>query len=147
MSIGQKAGRQEIEAFLPHREPFLFVDEVTITGPDTIRGVRTWKESEFFFPGHFPHYPIVPGVILVETMAQAGGVGVKLMGISAAGTFFLAGISNVKFKRQVRPGDVFEMEITNLRASSRVIKQKGVGSVQGEVAIEAEWTCIVGVEQ
>ncbi|HRV29319.1 MAG TPA: beta-hydroxyacyl-ACP dehydratase, partial [Spirochaetia bacterium] len=74
-------------------------------------------------------------------------VGVKLMGISAAGTFFLAGVNNVKFKRQVRPGDVFEMEITNLRASPRVIKQKGVGYVQGEIAIEAEWTCIVGAEQ
>ena len=80
MSVGQKAGRAEIETFLPHRDPFLFVDEVTITGPDTIKAVRKWKEDEFFFAGHFPHYPVVPGVILVETMAQAGGVGVKLMG-------------------------------------------------------------------
>jgi 3-hydroxyacyl-[acyl-carrier-protein] dehydratase len=88
----------------------------------------------------------VPGVILVETMAQAGGVGVKLQGISAAGTFFLAAINNVKFRRQVRPGDLFEMKIHNLRASARLIKQKGVGYVNGEEAVEADWLCIVGEE-
>ena len=83
---------------------------------------------------------------VVETLAQAGGVGVKLQGITAAGTFFLASVGNVKFRRQVRPGDVFEMKIHNLRASARLIKQKGLGYVDGELAIEADWLCIVGEE-
>ncbi len=141
-----KAGRKEIEEFLPHRDPFCFVDEVEVTGPETIKAKRLFKD-EFFFAGHFPHYPVVPGVILVETMAQAGGVGVKLMGIAAAGTFFLAAVNNVKFRSQVRPGDTFTMEITNLRASPRIIKQKGMGYVNGTLAVEADWTCIVGEEK
>ncbi|MBN1519705.1 MAG: 3-hydroxyacyl-ACP dehydratase FabZ [Spirochaetales bacterium] len=140
------AGRAEIEGFLPHRDPFLFVDEVRVIDAHHIEATRAWKGDEFFFAGHFPHYPVVPGVILVETLAQAGGVGVKLQGITAAGTFFLASVGNVKFRRQVRPGDVFEMKIHNLRASARLIKQKGLGYVDGELAIEADWLCIVGEE-
>lgn len=140
------AGRAEIEGFLPHRDPFLFVDEVRVIDAHHIEATRAWKGDEFFFVGHFPHYPVVPGVILVETLAQAGGVGVKLQGITAAGTFFLASVGNVKFRRQVRPGDVFEMKIHNLRASARLIKQKGLGYVDGELAIEADWLCIVGEE-
>ncbi len=141
-----KALRKEIEGFLPHRDPFLFVDEVSVADPHNIEAKRLWTGEESFFAGHFPHYPVVPGVILVETMAQAGGVGVKLQGISAAGTFFLAAVNNVKFRRQVRPGELFEMKIHNLRAGARIIKQRGVGYVNGEEAVEAEWTCIVGEE-
>jgi len=141
-----KAGRAEIEGFLPHRDPFLFIDEVETHDQVNIAARRLWKGDEFFFAGHFPHYPVVPGVILVETMAQAGGVGVKLQGISAAGTFFMAAMNNIKFRRQVRPGDLFEMKIENLRASPRLIKQKGTGYVGGEVAVEADWLCIVGEE-
>ncbi|TFG84732.1 MAG: beta-hydroxyacyl-ACP dehydratase [Spirochaetales bacterium] len=140
------AGRQEIEGFLPHRDPFLFLDEVEVIDAHNIVGRKLWTGKECFFPGHFPHYPVVPGVILIETMAEAGGVGVKLQGISAAGTFFLAAVNNVKFRRQVRPGDHFEMKIHNLRASPRLIKQKGVGYVNGEIVIEADWLCIVGEE-
>lgn len=127
-----------IEAYLPHRPPFLFVDNVRIEG-DTIVARYTFKEDEWFFKGHFPSFPVVPGVLLVESMAQAGGVGAKLMGIQPRSLFMFAKIKEAKFKRPVRPGDTLEMNITNVRASSVLCHQKGTGSVNGETAVEAEW--------
>ncbi|HAP42615.1 MAG: beta-hydroxyacyl-ACP dehydratase [Spirochaetes bacterium GWD1_61_31] len=142
-----KAVGEEIKKILPHRDPFLFVDECEDLEDGTIVAKRVFKDSEPFFKGHFPDYPVVPGVILVETMAQAGGVGVKLSGACSDGLFFLAAVNNVKFRKQVRPNDTFDIKVTNLRVSSRIIKQQGVGTVNGEVAIEADWTCIVGAPQ
>lgn len=139
-----KASGEEIKKILPHRDPFLFVDECEVLEDGTIAAKRQFKDTEPFFKGHFPDYPVVPGVILVETMAQAGGVGAKLANPGEGGLFFLAAVNNVKFRKQVRPNDVFEMKVTNLRVSSRLIKQQGIGYVNGEVAIESEWTCIVG---
>ncbi len=137
--------RAEVEALLPHRDPFRFVDSVRIEG-EKILGKKLWTGSEFFFPGHFPGHPVVPGVILLETMAQCGGVGVKLQGIVPAGTFFFAAMDGIKFRKPVYPGDTFEIEIVNLRASSRAVKQQGLGYVNGEKAVEASWLCLVGVE-
>jgi 3-hydroxyacyl-[acyl-carrier-protein] dehydratase len=135
--------RGEIEALMPHREPFMFVDSVSVDDGH-IKARRTWTGEEFFFKGHFPGYPVVPGVILVETMAQCGGIGVKLMGIDAAGTFFLAKVKEARFRRQVRPGDLFHVEIDNIKATPNIIHQRGVGYVDGEPAVEAEWLCISG---
>lgn len=139
-----KADRAHIERILPHRDPFLFVDEAVVEEDGTILAKRLWKGDEFFFAGHFPSYPVVPGVILVETMAQAGGIGAKLAGLAQDGLFFLAAVNNVKFRRQVRPGELFEMKVTNLRTSAKLIKQKGEGFINGELAIEADWLCIAG---
>jgi 3-hydroxyacyl-[acyl-carrier-protein] dehydratase len=132
-----------IEALLPHRKPFLFVDQAEAGDDDVTRASYRFKPDEFFFAGHFPDYPVVPGVILVESLAQAGGVGVKLT-TGFSGLFFLATVSNVKLRRQVRPGELFEMEVATLRASPKIIKQSGKGYVGGELAIEAEWLCIAG---
>jgi len=145
MSTLSASTKEEIEARLPHRDPFRFVDSTWIDG-ETIRGKRLWTGSEFFFPGHLPGHPVVPGVILLETMAQCGGIGVKLMGIVPAGTFFFAAMDGIKFRRPVYPGDEFVMEIENLRAGSRAVKQKGRGLVNGDLAVEASWLCLVGVE-
>ncbi len=133
----------EIKSLLPHRDPFLFVDEISQADADTIVGVRTF-ESEQFFQGHFPGYPVVPGVVLVETMAQVGGAGVRKTGVIGDDKlFFLATIEKAKFRRQVRPGDTVRIEITNLRASSRMLKQSGIVYVGDEIAAEAQWMCIV----
>jgi len=154
----------EIKKLLPHRDPFLFVDEIVSFDDEKITARHVFAETEFFFKGHFPQYPVVPGVILVETMAQSGGAGMKKLlaqreaagggnsSDSSAGKsgnqenalFFLASIDKVKFRRQVRPGDEVRSEITNLRISPKMIKQAGKAYVGDELAAEAEWLCLVG---
>lgn len=134
----------DITSLLPHRDPFLFVDEIESASDEQIVGVRTFPSSEPFFAGHFPDYPVVPGVLLVESMAQCGGAGINQLGTIGDKLFFLASVNNVKFRRQVRPGDTVRMEIDNLRISPRMLKQKGRALVDGEVACEAEWMCLVG---
>ncbi len=133
-----------ITSLLPHRSPFLFVDEIESASDEKIVGVRTFPADEPFFAGHFPEYPVVPGVILVESMAQCGGAGIRRLGTLGEKLFFLASVNNVKFRRQVRPGDTVRMEIENLRITANMLKQKGRALVEGELACEAEWMCLVG---
>ena len=135
----------EIEGLIPHREPFLFIDEIIEAGKEKIVAKHIFSESEFFFKGHFPDYPVVPGVILIETMAQSGGAGLRKIGIIGDGAlFFLATVDKVKFRRQVKPGDEVRSEIENLRVSPKMIKQSGKAYVGDELAAEAEWMCLVG---
>lgn len=135
----------EIEQLLPHRSPFLFVDEIVEAGKEKIIAKHIFTENEFFFKGHFPEYPVVPGVILVETMAQSGGAGLRKLGILGGDDlFFLASVDKVKFRRQIRPGDEVRSEIENLRVSGKMIKQSGKAYVGDELAAEAEWLCLVG---
>ena len=135
----------DIENLLPHREPFLFVDEIIEADEKHIIARRRFTEKDFFFAGHFPQYPVVPGVILIESMAQSGGAGLRKLGILGDDAlFFLASVDKVKFRKQVGPGDEVRLEITNLRVSARMIKQSGKAFVGDELAAEAEWMCLVG---
>jgi 3-hydroxyacyl-[acyl-carrier-protein] dehydratase len=134
----------EIEELLPHREPFLFVDEIIRADQEKIIARYVFTEKEFFFSGHFPQYPVVPGVILIEAMAQSGGAGLRKAGVLGGDAlFFLASADKVKFRRQVRPGEEVRSEIENLRVSPKTIKQSGKAFVGEELAAEAEWLCIV----
>ncbi|MCG8478853.1 MAG: 3-hydroxyacyl-ACP dehydratase FabZ [Spirochaetales bacterium] len=134
----------DMKMLLPHREPFLFVDEILEVSQERIVGTRRFSTDEFFFAGHFPEYPVVPGVILIESMAQCGGAGIKQLGIMDDALFFLASVNNVKFRRQVRPEETVRMEIDNLRVTPKMIKQRGRAYVGEEAACEAEWMCLVG---
>jgi len=135
----------DIESYLPHSPPFLFVDDVYIKD-DTIFAEHTFHAEDWFFKGHFPEFPIVPGVLLVESMAQAGGVGAKLMDIYPISLFMLAKIKEARFKRPVRPGDTMKMEITNGRASTVYLHQRGIGKGGETIVAEAEWISIASGE-
>ena len=135
----------DIKSLLPHREPFLFVDAIISADDNGSVSEHTFTENEFFFKGHFPEYPVVPGVILCETMAQAGGAALSFQKKVPEGSlFFFASLDKVKFRNQVRPGDKVRMEITNLRVSTHMIKQAGKAYVGDTLCAEAEWLCLVG---
>lgn len=135
---------KDIKELIPHRDPFLFIDRLEKADAEEIIAYRTYTSKEPFFQGHFPQYPVVPGVILVETMAQAGGAGVSQSGILGNNLFFLASVDKVKFRRQVRPDELVKLVVKNLRVSPRMLKQSGVAMVGDEIAAEAEWMCVVG---
>jgi 3-hydroxyacyl-[acyl-carrier-protein] dehydratase len=133
----------DVKDFLPHRDPFLFVDRIEKADAEETIGYRRFTESDSFFKGHFPGFPVVPGVILIESLAQCGGAGAK-MATGIPGLFFLATVEKAKFRRQVKPGDEVRMVIRNLRVSKIMLRQTGKSYVGEELAVEAEWLCLIG---
>lgn len=137
-----------VEALLPHRSPFLFVEKLIRADDNGTEGVYTYTPDTWFFKGHFPEYPVVPGVILVETMAQCGGAGLVMTGkVPEGGLFLLTSVDNAKFRAQVRPGNTVRLEIENLKVTTRVAKLHGKcfvrETVDGEekLACEADFGC------
>ena len=130
---------QEIESILPHRFPFLLVDRVLEVADDRIVAIKNVSWGEPYFQGHFPGMPIMPGVLQIEALAQAGGIlAAKTSDFDPAThvVFFMA-VDKVKFRRQVTPGDQLVLEVIPLR-KGRVWKMKGEARVDGEVACQAE---------
>lgn len=129
---------KRIKECLPHRYPFLFVDKVTHFDAEkkTITAQKNLTINEPFFQGHFPKEPIMPGVLIVEALAQAGGVLVYELG--QRGLFVLSSLKNVKFRKLVVPGDVLTLDVVAEHISKRGGRMNGVATVDGVLAAEAE---------
>jgi 3-hydroxyacyl-[acyl-carrier-protein] dehydratase len=129
---------EQIKGMLPHREPFLFIDAVTTLEANLIEGYRDIKADEFYFPGHFPGYPVLPGVLMVEAIAQIGIMLVCKFREERRGrrTLF-AGIERVRFRRQVQPGDRLLLSADIVSGRSSVYKIHGTAKVGDELACEA----------
>jgi 3-hydroxyacyl-[acyl-carrier-protein] dehydratase len=124
---------------LPHRDPFLLVDELTGLEPG-VSATGFWRLTgeEWFFPGHFPGRPTLPGVLMIESLAQLGACGVLSDPPFSGKIPLLAGTSKVKFRRQVTPGDTLDLAVNLERLSGRAGKGEGRASVNGETACQAE---------
>ncbi|CAN5628198.1 3-hydroxyacyl-ACP dehydratase FabZ [soil metagenome] len=134
-----KLGPAEIREIIPHRYPFLLVDKIEELEPGEMAiGVKNVTQNEPFFQGHFPDYPVMPGVLIVEAMAQVGAVGVMVKEEYRDKLALFAGIDGVRFRRQVVPGDVLRMEVRIERLKGRIGRGKGLATVDGEKACEAE---------
>ena len=132
-------GPADIQDLIPHRYPFLLVDRIDELEPGVRAvGIKNVTQNEPFFQGHFPDYPVMPGVLVVEAMAQVGAVGVMAGGEHKEKLALVAGIDGVRFRRQVLPGDVLRMEVRIERLKGRVGRGRGRAEVGGERVCEAE---------
>ena len=124
---------------LPHRPPFLFVDEVIALEPG-VSGTGLWhlKGDEWFFPGHFPGRPTLPGVLMCEAIAQMGAIAVLADGKYAGKIPLFGGLDGARFRRQVGPGDTLELHVELTRMSARAGKGAGTAVLNGETACECQ---------
>ena len=130
-------GRAEIEAIIPHREPFLLLDEVTEIVPGKrVVARKLVREDEWYLAGHFPGRPIMPGVLMVEAMAQAGAVAVLSEPSNAGKLALFAGINDVRFKRLVTPGDELELICELDRLRGPIGRGAATATVDGELAVK-----------
>jgi beta-hydroxyacyl-ACP dehydratase FabZ len=133
---------EAIRDILPHRYPMLLVDRIEELEEERIVGVKNVTVNEPFFIGHFPDYPVMPGVMIVEAMAQVAGVLVlSQIPDRAAKLVLLASVDNARFRRPVRPGDQLRIEMKLLKKKETVAKMNGTATVGGAVVAEAEMMC------
>jgi 3-hydroxyacyl-[acyl-carrier-protein] dehydratase len=139
-------GREQIEAILPHRDPFLLLDEVVELEPgERVVARKHVRGDEWWFAGHFPGRPVMPGVLIVEAMAQAGAVAVLSQEENRGRIAFFGGIDGVRFKRIVEPGDELELECRLEAVRGPIGKGKATAKVDGKLA--ARGTLTFAVEQ
>jgi 3-hydroxyacyl-[acyl-carrier-protein] dehydratase len=130
---------QQIQAIIPHRYPFLLVDRILeIEEGKRAVGIKNVSANESFFVGHFPEYPVMPGVLIVEALAQVGAVAMLKKEENRGCLAFFTGIDNCRFKKQVKPGDQLRLEVEIIRAKGPIGKGKGVATVDGELVCETE---------
>lgn len=130
---------QQIKEIIPHRYPFLLIDQVEeIVEGERAVGYKNVTMNEPFFQGHFPDYPVMPGVLITEALAQMGAVAMLKKEENQGKLAFFTGIDKCRFKRQVKPGDRLKLEVEIVRLKGPVGKGKAKATVDGELACEAE---------
>jgi beta-hydroxyacyl-ACP dehydratase FabZ len=135
---------QEISAVLPHRYPMLMVDRIVEISDDSVVGVKNVTVNEPHFNGHFPGFPVMPGVLIIEAMAQVGGILISRVNANARGKImFLASVDEAKFRKPVIPGDQLRIEMKILKMKHTVAKLKGIATVEGLLVAEATLMCKV----
>ena len=150
MTLLTTADIQLIQRILPHRYPFLLVDRVEdIDGTKTARGIKNVTMNEPHFQGHFPGMPIMPGVTIIEALAQTAAVmvGTTLELNDKNMLIYFMAIDKCKFRRKVVPGDVLNLYVKTLRSGTKIWKFKGVADVNGQMAAEAEFTAMMDLSE
>jgi len=141
-SLAAPFGRDVIESIIPHRDPFLFLDEVVELEPGRrVVAKKRVRPDEWFFPGHFPGRPIMPGVIMVEALAQAGAVAVLSLEENRGKLVLFAGIDDVRFKRIVEPGDELTLSCEVEVVRGPIGKGRAEARVGNELAVRGTLTC------
>lgn len=136
---------RSIQSVLPHRFPFLLVDRVVELVPgERIVCIKAVTVTEPVFQGHFPGFPVMPGVLIAEALAQAGAIAVLRSPGSENRIPFLAGLDNFRFRRQVVPGDVLRLEVTLRNVRRQAGRGHGIATVDGKVAAEGDITFVIG---
>ncbi|MCX7822030.1 MAG: 3-hydroxyacyl-ACP dehydratase FabZ [Syntrophobacterales bacterium] len=134
-----------IQSVLPHRYPFLMVDRILFISAEEAVGVKNVTINEPYFQGHFPDDPIMPGVLLLEALAQLGGAMINFgHGEKEERRGYFAGLDGVRFRRPVRPGDQIILKVTLIKHKGNIYKLKGEATVDGETVVEGELLIALG---
>ena len=133
--------QDQIKEIIPHRDPFLLIDTIEEMEPGKrVVATKLMKPDEFWFKGHFPDYPVVPGVLMLEMMAQAGATAMLALPENKGKIGFFGGVREAKFRRQVVPGDLLRIEVEIIKVKGPVGVGSGIATVNGEKAVSAEIT-------
>ena len=139
-----KLNQEEIKRIIPHRSPFLFIDNIEIIKEGEIGvGYRTFNQNEFYFKGHFPNNPIVPGVIIVEALAQTAGIVAGQPFIKEDRSVLFMSLQSVKFRKPIKPGEKLSLHVSKMNQVKNVYKFSGLAKKDLQIVTEAVFTAMI----